>query len=368
MGYIYKITNLINGKMYVGQTRRTVDVRWGEHIEHSFQSYANDHNTPLHCAIRKYGSENFSVETIEECDDSLLFDRETYWITELGTLGDGYNLIVGGHDCNKCTNAEILELWDKGLSAKEMAEVLPLCVATICFRLKYCGVTQEEIRDRGNKRGGEKKRKPIYQYGLDGIFIKEFPSLASAQAFIGGRRIKFNSSGKVFGGYQWRKEKYDSIDPVTWKPKPKTRKPKPPTKPHYRKVAQFDLEGNYIQTFNSIREAAKSVNGNAVSLNHVCKGRSKSCAGYMWAYAENGSDPLSAYYPNSVTIPVHQYTMDGEYIKTFNSISSAAKSCGIKSGTGGIRGVCVGRNNHSHGYRWSYEKVDKLPPLKTRSA
>ena len=61
MGFIYKITNKINNKIYIGKTTRTVEQRYKEHLADSkrVRSY-------LHNAIQKYGSENFNVEKVEE--------------------------------------------------------------------------------------------------------------------------------------------------------------------------------------------------------------------------------------------------------------------------------------------------------------
>ena len=50
MGYIYKITNLINNKIYIGQTIRDVQIRWKEHLRSKDEA-------PIHKAIRKYGKE-----------------------------------------------------------------------------------------------------------------------------------------------------------------------------------------------------------------------------------------------------------------------------------------------------------------------
>ena len=51
-------------------------------------------------------------------------------------------------------------------------------------------------------------------------------------------------------------------------------------------------------------------------------------------------------------------------MQEFSSISAAARHVGFTGGTGGIRATCIGRNRYSHGYRWSYEKIDRLPPIR----
>ena len=69
---IYKIENLINGKVYIGQSIE-IERRFKKHLT------AKD-NTVIHKAIRKYGKENFSLQILEKCDTILLDDRESYWI------------------------------------------------------------------------------------------------------------------------------------------------------------------------------------------------------------------------------------------------------------------------------------------------
>ena len=72
---IYVITNLLNGKQYVGQTTRTLKERLTQHRSHS--------NSAIGQAIQKYGWENFKAEVIEECETlEKLNEREKYWIAK----------------------------------------------------------------------------------------------------------------------------------------------------------------------------------------------------------------------------------------------------------------------------------------------
>ena len=93
MGYIYKITNLINGKVYIGQTRRTIEIRWRDHVYDSKRS-----EYPIHRAIRKYGVDNFKIEMLEECENDKLDEKEIYWIKEYDSTNSdkGYNATSGG--------------------------------------------------------------------------------------------------------------------------------------------------------------------------------------------------------------------------------------------------------------------------------
>lgn len=62
MYYVYKITNSINDKVYIGITTRTVQGRWMEHVSRS--RYPNEYKSAIHSAIRKYGQDSFKVEEI----------------------------------------------------------------------------------------------------------------------------------------------------------------------------------------------------------------------------------------------------------------------------------------------------------------
>ena len=92
MAYIYKITNLINNKLYIGKTSRDIKTRWQEHLRHSETLL----NIPLYRAINKYGKDNFVIEQIEECDSTIVDEREIFWISFYNTYQEGYNCTLGG--------------------------------------------------------------------------------------------------------------------------------------------------------------------------------------------------------------------------------------------------------------------------------
>ena len=85
---VYKITNLINGKLYIGQTIRTIEERFNDHIY-------DDSN--IGNAIREYGCENFSIEVIEKCKSKEELNAyENYYIAYFDSKEpNGYNLIGG---------------------------------------------------------------------------------------------------------------------------------------------------------------------------------------------------------------------------------------------------------------------------------
>lgn len=89
---IYKITNKINGKYYIGQTIRKLEIRWYHH-------YTTKRGTYISAAIQKYGKENFSIEEIAQYKNQKdLNNAEEYYINFYNCLVPyGYNLQLGGN-------------------------------------------------------------------------------------------------------------------------------------------------------------------------------------------------------------------------------------------------------------------------------
>ena len=127
MGDIYAIKRLdIDKIVYIGQTIRNYKIRWQQHKQ--VAKNADSSRYALYAAIQKLGVDNFYPLLIENCDNSLLNEREQYWIKYYKTKVEfgGYNLTDGG-DANS-----------------------------------------------------ERQRKRVYQYSLDGKYIDEFDSIADA--------------------------------------------------------------------------------------------------------------------------------------------------------------------------------------------
>lgn len=125
---IYKITNKINNKVYIGQS---IDIkqRWRAHIY-----AANQHqDTHLYRAINHYGLENFVFEIIEvlEPNRNLLDDREKYWINYYDSYNTGYNSTLGGQGNQIMDYQEILNLWNQKYSTKYIANKFNCSTDTI---------------------------------------------------------------------------------------------------------------------------------------------------------------------------------------------------------------------------------------------
>lgn len=95
-GSIYKITNRVNGKEYVGMTTQVVKNRWSRHKQMA-QGLSKD-KRPIHHAITEYGVENFTIEVIEEniTNFGVLQAKEIHYIDIYNTFEKGYNMTRGG--------------------------------------------------------------------------------------------------------------------------------------------------------------------------------------------------------------------------------------------------------------------------------
>ncbi len=95
--FIYKITNKVNGKAYIGLTTQTVKERWRQHVAKALRPSVAQTGA-FGFAIVKYGPLSFIVETLWEGPNEELDEQERLWIQYYRTLDKkyGYNLNPGG--------------------------------------------------------------------------------------------------------------------------------------------------------------------------------------------------------------------------------------------------------------------------------
>lgn len=179
MAFIYKITNDVNEKVYIGKTLHSVEKRWKEHIKDSKRERTE--NRPLYRAMNKYGVEHFHIETIEECVEEIAEEREVFWIKEYNSFGkNGYNATIGGDGKSYVHRALILWFWLGNMTSKSIKKLTGYDGETIRKVLKSYGVTDKELQDRGKV-----NLRPVAMYSLDGEHIKDFKSVSDACAFVG---------------------------------------------------------------------------------------------------------------------------------------------------------------------------------------
>lgn len=102
---IYTITNLVNGKVYVGQTRQGLLQRQREHICR-FNLGERDHK--LYRAMKKHGIENFKFEVLFHCFDAKYLDEmELLFVKQFNSFNRGYNMTCGGDGVSEETIAKL---------------------------------------------------------------------------------------------------------------------------------------------------------------------------------------------------------------------------------------------------------------------
>ena len=128
---------------YVGNTSFNIDKRWKEHCHDARRSRCA--NRPLYADIRKFGTNNFKIDVIEECEESIAPSREMYWIKTLDTFRHGYNLTFGGKGKPFVDYNKIIETYHKERSIKKTAKKIGVSTDTVSTILHE---NKETIPDR----------------------------------------------------------------------------------------------------------------------------------------------------------------------------------------------------------------------------
>jgi group I intron endonuclease len=140
---IYLITNIVNGKRYVGQTVQSLNSRWNSHKTHA----RGGADSSLHRSMRKHGPTSFKVESLCQCPDTDALDKaEHFFIWMLGTQKKslGYNLTSGGE--SPSPTAETREKLRAALKGKKRPPFSPEWIANMS-------------KARKGKPGGKKGKK-----------------------------------------------------------------------------------------------------------------------------------------------------------------------------------------------------------------
>ena len=219
---IYKIENLINHNVYIGQSIN-INKRWRQHKSAAFNPNSKDYNMIIYKAIRKYGLENFSFNILEQCLSEELNNKEIQWIQFYNSYQQGYNATPGGN-VDHSDFGQPIELYNlKGQFITEYPSITAAAKAIGVSRNTIYGIvygirlstkgyqfkmkrdTKTIIKPYTNRQGG---KKPVIQFTDTGIIINEFESATKA-----GRQLSLDPSSitkccknklKHVGGYRWR--------------------------------------------------------------------------------------------------------------------------------------------------------------------
>lgn len=303
-GFIYMTTNLTNNKKYIGQKMYDKDGKWRNYLGSGII---------LNKAIQKYGKENFTRIILEYCKTKKELDiQESFWINHYNAVKstDFYNIASGGNGGNtiagyskekleeykkykkelhKITSlkgenspnsllkeTEVLDIINKLLNKEYPSDIAKLysvstgTISDIREHNTWCHLTSNIIFPdvKGRKRS---VGKDVKQYNKNGSLIDTYSSAREAEerTGIGYKLISQVCNGKkrIAHGYIWRfkDDPFDLYDTQ---------------KTNDIKVDKYDLYGKYIKTYNSIKEANKSIKSGSVSS--VIRGKCKSAGGFYW--------------------------------------------------------------------------------------
>lgn len=159
-GFIYIIKNTVNSKVYIGQTRTSVEQRWREHLRHA--QYGDQ---IINRAMKKYGVDKFYIETLEICNIKLLDYREMYYIDlyDSTNKSKGYNVSIGGNTPRFkrkiLSISDLVDLYtNKKFTLEEIATKYEVSRYIISTELKNAGII---IRDR-HESSSRFNKIPIY--------------------------------------------------------------------------------------------------------------------------------------------------------------------------------------------------------------
>jgi group I intron endonuclease len=257
MGYIYKITNIINNKCYIGETIQTPEKRWKDH-KSAFKR--NGGCTALKSAILKYGLENFKFEVLIICFDQDRLIYEKQYIKKYNSLApNGYNILEGGQEGvlgykHSNETKKKISLKSKENSSKpEIKEMSRQRAIELNNRIKsgeivkksekwYKALEEGRIGNRGGNHNEETKKK-----------ISE------------GLKKYFEDNGSTIN-----KERHSGIM----------------TKINGRKIEQYTKENIFVSYYDSMVLAGKATGIKHNTIQAAAAGRLKTAGGYIWKYAE----------------------------------------------------------------------------------
>ena len=296
---IYKATNLINGKMYIGKTYN-FEKRKREHL------YDIDNELPFHRALKKYGVENFKWEIIDKAvSDKEIKEKEIYWIKKLNTCihskdSQGYNITIGGEGGVSWNSRPIVQYSLEGKRLNEYESCTSASVATGVDRRSILDCAYGEYLTAGKfiwkfkddcnhpqiqpiLPNRNDRFKAVVQLDLDGFLINTFESVKSASEQTKTRRTCLSNCliGKIStaNGFQWiYANEYDPSKDYKYK-----------GKKYGKGIYQLDDNKNILNHFNNCAEASRYL-GKPESHHKQISGRlnsTKRCAGYYWMRVED---------------------------------------------------------------------------------
>lgn len=290
---IYIYINKTNNKKYVGQAKN-FNKRHKQHINQSSNKNDNyQYNLPFHCAIRKYGIENFEIVILKESlqTQCLMNLYECYYIKKYNTLANnkyGYNLSNGGSNGNVFAGKNEKELieWKRKISKANSGRKLSEETKKRISEINKNKVVSKETRNKISKANkgktlSDKTKKKISEKNKGRKISEEIRKEMSNQR---------KGEGNGFYGKHHTEQTKRTLSEL-----------------RKQKIAQYDKQGNLIKIWNSGKEVYKKTKIDNRSICHCCKFWEMDCnkeewfkkynrrpvkhvGGYRWKYLKDVSD------------------------------------------------------------------------------
>lgn len=326
---VYLTINKVNLKMYVGVHDTETPYEFDGYLGcgafiNAPKSY-NKGKTPFHSAILKYGVNNFYRLTLCVCDtreEALEIERKIVnedWIQNPNT----YNISIGGGD-PPAHNKEVFAFTFDGKLYKSWSSIKD---ATKELNVNKDRVSSS-IRNRKNlfrwffsyndcidiSEYHITRNSGINVYNEDGVLLYQFNSAkeASDKLNVDKNAICSACAGKykLHGLYYLHAQ--DDVNSILKATK---------TNPQKREIHQYDLNGNYVATFDSVSKAkAKTKIENIIRAAKT----GKTAGGFFWSYIKTDKY-VSLKNPELKAIKVSQYDLNGTLIKTYKSVAECKK-------------------------------------------
>lgn len=257
--------------------------------QHKTNCNLSDRNkSKFYQALNELGFDNFSFTIIEHCLPNELNEKEIYWINYYNSVEQGYNTLSGGTYGYIVDRELIYKAWDEGLSVQEIANKLE--ISKTLTREALHSYPNYSIEE-SHRRGGNL----AYQTTLSN-----------------------QSLNKASG----------------------------------RRVYQYDLNGNYINDYSSVYEAARQTNTQESAIRKVISGERQTSNDFIWF--DSKQDKVEPRKSNGKAKNINQYDINDNYITSYISLTEAAKA--VNGDRSLIGKVCRGIRKTAYGYKWKFKE------------
>jgi group I intron endonuclease len=265
MGYIYKITNTINNKCYIGVTTKMNPYeRWKAHKS----AIKNGKGCPmLMKAFNKYGEEAFKFEILIICFDDDVFYYEEDYIKKYNSMSPfGYNVATGGKSGKNFLGKKHSEETKKKIGIKSSERF-----------------TNQEVRERARQIGIENSKKINMSKILRN---SEKWKKVVQEGRIGGKNIIRTQEVKEKISNGLKRYYQDNNSPINRPTLNREKHSEILTKVNGRKISQHLLDGTQIAVFDSIVLASKGTGIGRRSIQSCAIGRTKKGGRFIWKYVD----------------------------------------------------------------------------------